>query len=148
MARTVFANGSRRLARQLIDINIASSKNANEQSVLIKGNNINYSASHATDADRSRGSDGLKVANSIMNDAADIIGMPVTWMKDMQQNWLVYVSCAAIILTCVLVLYCFIRYRCSRPARVSDPGSIMGMKDALAIISSLAVNNGKPATEG
>ena len=148
MAITLLANSSRRIARQLIDINIASSKNANKESVWIKGNHINYSASRAADADRHRGSDGLKVANSIMNDAADIIGMPVTWMKDMQQNWLVYVICAAIIMTCVLVLYCFIRYRCSRPAQVSDPGSMMGMKNALAIISSLAVNNGKPATEG
>lgn len=120
MAMTLFTNGSRRLARQLIDINIASSKHANQQSVSIKGNNINYSASHAAEADRSRGSDGLKVANSMMNDAADLIGMPVTWMKDMQQNWLVYVICAAIILTCVLLLYCFIRYRCMRQQQATS----------------------------
>jgi hypothetical protein len=148
MAMKLLANSSRRIARQLIDINIASSKNANKDSVWIKGNHINYSASRATDVDRHRGSDGLKVANSIMNDAADIVGIPVTWIKDMQQNWLAYVICAAVILTCVLVLYCCIRYRCSRPQQVPDTGSIVGMKSALAIISSLPMNNARHTAEG
>ncbi len=143
-----------RIVRQLLDFNIASSKTVDSGQISIKGNDNNFTYVHGKRNDDKNESNGLKMANSIMQDGADLLGTPVRWLKDMQQNWLIYVVCAAIILVCSVVLYCAIRSRCSprKPnssngLNLADLATIMAMKSTSFPSLALPQLNGRQPSE-
>ena len=102
-----------RTRRQFIELNFASNKQNIKPYLKVKGNNNNVVQSfNGSDPDVT--SDGLKTANKIFRDGSDLLGAPSRWFNDMQQNWFGYIVVTAIILICVLFLYCIIRDHCSR----------------------------------
>jgi hypothetical protein len=52
---------------------------------------------------------GMKAASKLIEDGGDFIRAPMTWLKDMQANWHIYMVCAAIICFCILFFYCLVR---------------------------------------
>ena len=150
----LFAGVRSRIARQLIDFNIASSKTMDKSKISIHGNENNFTYFHGKRNEDQNASNGLKVANSIMQDGADLLGTPVRWLKDMQQNWLVYVVCAAIILVCSVVVYCAVRSHCSRRRQASSKGwnladlaTIIAMKNTPSPSLALPQLTGRNASE-
>lgn len=103
-----------RYRRQLFDLNIASNKRVIEQKTIIRGNGNHLSVLHERFANDSKESQGLNVANAVLRDGADLLGTPVRWIKAMQENWLAYLVCAAVILVCLLICYCVVRFHWSR----------------------------------
>ncbi|CAF1166054.1 unnamed protein product [Rotaria sordida] len=55
-----------------------------------------------------------KTAGKIIESGGDVITAPALWLKDMQKNWLTYMILAAIILVCIVFLYCTVSYYISR----------------------------------
>jgi hypothetical protein len=129
----MFADVRNRITQQLIDLNIASSKTVDKGNIAIKGNGNNFTSMNGRRDDEKGESNGLKVANSIMQDGADLLGTPVRWMKDMQQNWPIYIICAAIILVCITILYCVVCGYCSRRNKRSSDG--LNLKDLATILA-------------
>ena len=135
-----------RYRRQLLDVNIASSKRKIEQKTIVRGNGNHLSMLHERFANESNEAQGLNVANTVLRDGADLLGTPVRWIKDMQQHWLAYMVCASVILVCVLAGYCIVRSCWSRrsnsPSKLPDLATILALK-SMAAPSSIT----KPVTE-
>lgn len=49
-----------------------------------------------------------KAVRKIIESGSDIISAPATWLKAIQQNWLIYMVLFAIILSSIAFLYCVI----------------------------------------
>ena len=150
----LFAGVRSRIARQLIDFNIASSKTMDKSKISIHGNENNFTYFHGKRNEDQNASNGLKMGNSIMQDGADLLGTPVRWLKDMQQNWLVYVVCVAIILVCSIVVYCAVLSHCSRRRQASSNGlnlaelaTMTAMKNKSSPSLGLPQLNARPASE-
>lgn len=47
-----------------------------------------------------------KTVNKVIESGGDIITAPAVWLKQIQQNWLMYMVVAAIILSILLFFYC------------------------------------------
>ncbi|CAF1339906.1 unnamed protein product [Rotaria sp. Silwood1] len=56
----------------------------------------------------------FNTASKIISSAGDVITAPAAWLKEMQKNWVIYLVAAAIILLCLVFLYCVLRYYLSR----------------------------------
>lgn len=52
---------------------------------------------------------GLKTASKIIEDTGEFVRLPMTWTKNMMNNWPIYLICGAIICLSILFLYCLIR---------------------------------------
>src|SRR5437868_6883530 len=55
-----------------------------------------------------------KTASKVIASGGDILSVPGAWLKDMQQNWFTYMILVAIILSCMVFLYCTVCYYCNR----------------------------------
>ena len=55
-----------------------------------------------------------KTASKIIESGGDIITAPAAWLKDIQGNWLLYIIIAAIILSCIVFLYCTVCYHLNK----------------------------------
>ena len=55
-----------------------------------------------------------KTASKVIESGGDIITAPAVWLKDIQQNWLMYMIVAAIILASIVFLYCVVSLRFNR----------------------------------
>ena len=117
--------------RQLFDLNIASNKRVLEQKTIIRGNGNHLSVLHERFGNDSTESHGLNVANAVLRDGAELLGAPARWIKDMQQHWLAYVVCAAVIMVCLLVFYCIVRVAWARRSNSTDLATILAMKNII-----------------
>ena len=52
---------------------------------------------------------GLKAASKLIEDGGDFVRLPMTWLKNIQANWPIYLICGTIICLSILYLYCMIR---------------------------------------
>ena len=120
----------KQIRRQLIDLNVASNKRVFNPSLKVKGNNNNVSL-WPDRSDLDIKSDGLKTVNTVLQDGSDLLGTPARWLKDMQQNWLIYMVVIAIILVCVLFLYFIIRCHCLRGRKSSTKTSCIAKLRAI-----------------
>ena len=57
----------------------------------------------------SPGRAGLKAATKLIEDGGEFIRTPLKWIKHMQDHWLIYAVCVAIICLCSVFLYCTVR---------------------------------------
>ena len=57
---------------------------------------------------------GIKTAGNVIESGGHILAAPGNWIKSMQKNWLVYVVLAAIIMVCIVFLYCSVCYYVNR----------------------------------
>jgi hypothetical protein len=83
------------------DMNVQG--NNKDVKMQIDGNTLKSSTDNAVQAVmKSAG----KSASKIIEGGADIITAPPVWLKDMQQNWLIYMIVAAVIISSIAFLYC------------------------------------------
>lgn len=83
------------------DMNVQG--NNKDVKMQIDGNTLKSSTDNAVQAVmKSAG----KSASKIIEGGADIITAPAVWLKDMQQNWLIYMIVAAVIISRIAFLYC------------------------------------------
>lgn len=59
--------------------------------------------------DASPGQTGQKTASQLFESSGEIIRVPIKWLQHLQDNWLIYIVCAAIICLSILFFYCLIR---------------------------------------
>ena len=55
-----------------------------------------------------------KTASKVIESGGELITAPAVWLKDMQQNWLMYMVVAAIIMGSIAFLYCVVCFRLNR----------------------------------
>jgi hypothetical protein len=136
MLSTMLGNERRR--RQLFDFNIASNKKIVEQKTEIRGNSNHYSAVYERLGNDSTESQGFNAANSVIRGGSDLLTSPIRWLKDMQDNWALYLVCATIILVCLLVIYVVIRCHWSRrPNPTPPPPSSSGLAELATTIIAM-----------
>jgi hypothetical protein len=128
--------------RQLFDLNIASNKRVLEQKTIIRGNGNHLSMLHERYGNDSNESQGLNVANAVLRDGAELLGTPVQWIKDMQQHWLAYVVCAAVIMVCLLICYGIVRFSWARRTN-----STAALATILAMKNIVNTTTTKPVTD-
>ena len=95
-------------------------------------NNINLGDSTISKMSDKRVNTAFKAAGKIVESGADLISAPVTWLKDMQQNWLVYMILIAIILITTAFLYCAVRSFFSTKRSGCSANSLIEMVTAVA----------------
>ena len=59
-------------------------------------------------------------ASKVIESGGDIATAPVTWLKDMQQNWLMYMIAVAVILSTITFLYCVLRLCIARKKKCTS----------------------------
>ncbi|CAF1539035.1 unnamed protein product [Adineta ricciae] len=60
-----------------------------------------------------------KTASKIIESGGDLLTAPVVWLKDMQQNWVMYMVVLVIILGSIAFLYCAFLFCCNRKKKNS-----------------------------
>lgn len=98
--------------RQAIEFNIATNKKVLNPYIPVAGNN-NYLVLRFDVPDSDLKSNGLNTANTLLKDGSDLIGAPSRFLNSIQQNWLLTLVLIAVILVCVLILYCIIKSQCT-----------------------------------
>jgi hypothetical protein len=74
-----------------------------------------------------------KTASKVIEGGGDLITAPVVWLKDMQQNWLMYIVAAATILLTISFLYCVVR---SYFGRNRNSRSMVNLVDLASVITT------------
>ncbi|CAF1482315.1 unnamed protein product [Rotaria magnacalcarata] len=79
----------------------------------------------------------FKAVGKVIESGSDLIAAPAIWLKDMQNNWLIYMTLAAIILLTIAFLYCAIRSYFMRMRNNSSIGNLIELASVFASKNSL-----------
>ncbi|CAF1667134.1 unnamed protein product [Adineta ricciae] len=66
-----------------------------------------------------------KTASKIIESGGDLLTAPVVWLKDMQQNWIMYMVVLAVILGSIAFLYCAFLFYCNRKTNSTDQNQLI-----------------------
>ncbi|CAF3126567.1 unnamed protein product [Rotaria socialis] len=83
----------------------------------------------------------LKAVGKTIESGSDTIAVPVLWLKDMQKNWLIYMTLAAIILLAIPFLYCAI------PSYLMRRGNSSSIDNLIELASVFASKNSALQTQ-
>ena len=59
-----------------------------------------------------------KTASKLIESGGDILTAPAVWLKNIQANWSLYIIVVAIILLCIVFLYCTVRYHLNQKKNI------------------------------
>ena len=107
-----------RFRRHLIDI--FGTHSVNTHTISGSNNQINMPSGRAelTKMDDSPGQKGRQLVSDVMGTGGELVRTPLTWIKEMQANWLLYLACGAIICLSILYFYCVISRYLNRKRNV------------------------------
>jgi hypothetical protein len=73
----------------------------------------------------------VATAGKVIENGSDIIAAPVNWLKSIQKNWVIYLVLVAIIMVCILFLYCSICYYVNRHTTSSFSSNLIELASVI-----------------
>ncbi|CAF1666128.1 unnamed protein product [Adineta ricciae] len=92
-----------------------------------------------------------KTASKIIESGGDLLTAPVVWLKDMRQNWIMYMVVLAVILGSIAFLYCAFLFYCNRKKNSTDQSQLIQLAKIIGNIigtshSPLAIMTPTPSS--
>lgn len=85
----------------------------------------------------------VAIADKVSESSADTITTPANWLKSIEKNWLIYLVLVAIIMACIVFLYCSICYYLNRHANSSFNNNLIELANVISNNSDVSQNTQK-----